>query len=76
MEANDMHLSIEHKFKNKKIIIPANYVTVCKEASKTSSPFTVQYLDHQFFKTFDGHLFYNSNRSRRGVDARVAHIHA
>lgn len=32
-----------------------------------SQPYTVQYLEHGFFKSFDGHLFYKSIRPGIGV---------
>lgn len=77
MEADAMHSTIERKLKNKKINVPADYVSVCKEARRIPSPYSVHYLNHKFFKNFDGHLFYSSIRPGRGVgDARVQDIRA
>lgn len=66
IEADAVHSTIEQRLKNKKINVPADYVTVCREARK-SNPYFVEYLHHEFFKCFDNHLFYKSVRPGRGV---------
>lgn len=77
MEADSMHSTIERRLKNKHINVPADYVTVCREARKSPKPYSVEYLEHGFFKCFDGHHFYSSIRPGRGVgDPRVTDVKA
>lgn len=76
MEADAVHSTIEKKLKNKKINVPADYITVCQDARR-SKPYSVEYLDHHFFKYFDGSLFYKSIRPGRGVGSpRVVDVRA
>lgn len=51
MEVDSMHSTIERKIRNKKINVPADYVSICKSVC-TKSPYTVEYLSHNFFKSF------------------------
>lgn len=51
MEVDSMHSTIERKVRNRKINVPADYVSICKSACK-KSPYTVEYLTHKFFKSF------------------------
>ena len=75
MEADAMQSCIERKLKHKQINVPADYITVCKEARKNPAPYNVQYLDHHFFKNFDKHLFYSCIRPGKGVGSpRVVDI--
>lgn len=61
MEADSIHNTIERRLQNRKINVPAEYITVCEEARKCN-PYTVHYLSHDLFKCYDGHLFYKSVR--------------
>lgn len=56
-----MHYLITQRLKNQKSNVSAGYFAVCIESSKTLSLYNLQY----FFKYFDKHLFYNSNRPGR-----------
>jgi len=51
MEVDCMHSTIERKIRNKKINIPADYVSICKTAC-TKQPYIVEYLTYDFFKSF------------------------
>lgn len=76
MEADTVHSTIEKRLKNRKINVPADYITVCQEARK-SKPYSVQYLHHDFFKSFDDSLFYKSVRPGRCVGSpRVVDVRA
>lgn len=66
MEADSIHSTIERRLRYKNINVPADYISVIKEA-RMSQPYTVQYWEHGFFKSFDGHLFYKSIRPGIGV---------
>lgn len=66
MEADAIHLTIEKRLENRKINVPADYITVCQEDRKRQ-PYSVQYLYHDFFKCLDGNHFYKSVRPGRGV---------
>jgi len=61
MEVDSMHSTIERKVRNKKINIPADYVTICKTAC-TKEPYYVEYLTFDFFKSFSKILFFKSIR--------------
>jgi len=51
MEVDCMHSTIERKIRDKKINIPADYVSICKTAC-TKHPYIVEYLSYGFFKSF------------------------
>lgn len=68
MEVDSIHSVIERKIRNKKINIPADYVYVCKTACQ-KSPYKVKYLDHTFFKKYDGLNYFKSIRPGRGTGA-------
>lgn len=77
MKADAMHSCIERKLKNKNINVPADYVTICIEARKSPAPYTVNYVDHKFFKNFDGNACYKSLRPGRSVSSpRVVNVRA
>lgn len=61
MEVDSMHAMIEKKLKNKVINVPAEYITICKNAKKVK-PYQVEYLNYSFFKNFKEMNFYNSIR--------------
>lgn len=76
MEADAVHFTIEKRLENRKINVPADYITVCQEARK-SKIYSVQYLYHDFFKCLDDNLFYKSVRPGRGVGSpRVVDVRA
>ncbi|KAF0746515.1 Uncharacterized protein FWK35_00025276, partial [Aphis craccivora] len=52
MEVDSMHSTIEQKI---------NYVSICKSAY-TKSPYTVEYLSHDFFKPFTSLQYFKSIR--------------
>ena len=49
MEADSMHSVIEWKLRNRKINVPADYMTICQNAYKLK-PYTIKYLSFDFFK--------------------------
>lgn len=61
MEVDSMHAMIEKKLKNQVINVPAEYISICKNAKK-SKPYTVEYLSYSYFKNFKNLQFYNSIR--------------
>lgn len=67
MEVDSMQSTIERKIKNTKINVPADYVTICKNACITN-PYYVEYLSFEFFKSFSNILFCKSIRpgNKRG----------
>lgn len=71
-----MHSTIERKIRNKKINVPADYVSICKSAC-TKSPYTVEYLSHDFFKSFTSLQYCKSIRpgNKKG-DTVVTNIKA
>lgn len=74
MEADSMHATIERRLKGRIVNIPAEYITICKEARKNPEPYTVHYLTHEFFKKFDSLHFYNSIRpGRKKGDPKVCY---
>ncbi|XP_050060947.1 uncharacterized protein LOC126551490 [Aphis gossypii] len=61
MEVDSMHSTIERKVRNRKINVPADYISICKSAC-IKSPYTVEYLTHDFFKSFSSITFCKSIR--------------
>jgi len=61
MEVDSMHSTIERKIRNRKINVPADYVSLCKTAC-TTKPYVVEYLTYNFFKSFSKILFCKSIR--------------
>lgn len=61
MEVDSMHSTIERKVRNRKINVPADYIPICKSAC-IKSPYTVEYLTHDFFKSFSSITFCKSIR--------------
>lgn len=61
MEVDSMHSTIERKVRNRKINVPADYVSICKSAC-IKSPYKVEYLTHDFFKSFSSLHFCKSIR--------------
>ena len=62
MECDKMHACIEMRLKNTEINVPADYISVCAKARKHPNPFSVQYVDHTFFKNFGNLSKYKSIR--------------
>lgn len=56
IEVDSMHSTIERKIRNRKINVPADYVSLCKTAC-TTKPYIVKYLTYNFFKSFSKILF-------------------
>ena len=46
MEANSIHSTIERAIKNKNIVVPAEYIDICRTARKNLEPYDVTYLDN------------------------------
>lgn len=67
MEVDSMHSTIERQIRACKINLPADYVYHCIKARQNPAPYEVKYLNHTFFKKFDGLKFYNSIRPGRAV---------
>lgn len=65
MEADSIHSTIERKLRKKNIYVPADYISVIKEA-RMLQPYDVRYIDHDFFKCIDKYLFYRSIRPGTG----------
>lgn len=63
MEVDSMHSTIERKVRNRKINVPADYISICKSAC-IKSPYTVEYLTHNFFKSYSSITFCKSIRPR------------
>lgn len=61
MEVDSIHALIEKNLKNKVINVPAEYITICKNAKK-AKPYTVEYLNYSYFKNFININFSNSIR--------------
>lgn len=75
MECDSMHSVIERHLKNKDINVPADYVTICKNARKHPKPYNVKYLDYSFFKDFSKDMNYKSIRPGNKVgDPKVTDI--
>lgn len=70
MEVVSMHSTIERKVRTKKINVPADYVTICKTAC-TKTPYYVEYLTFDFFKSFYNILFFKSIRPGNKKDDPV-----
>lgn len=62
MECDSMHSTIERKIQGRVINVPADYIQLAKTARKFPRPYTVKYLQHDFFKDFSGQNFYKSIR--------------
>ncbi|XP_039295862.1 uncharacterized protein LOC120354035 [Nilaparvata lugens] len=69
MEADSIHSTIERRLRLRNIQVPADYISVIREA-RISQPYSVQYIEHSFFKSFNDHLFYRSVRPGKGVGAK------
>lgn len=61
MEVDSMHAMIKKKLKNQVINVPAEYISICKNAKKSKS-YTVEYLSYSYFKNFKNLQFDNSIR--------------
>ena len=59
MEVDSVHSTIEQKVKNGNINHPQSYVDAMKEC-RCNDPYTVEYLDHTFFKDFSAIKYFNS----------------
>ncbi|CAF4857457.1 unnamed protein product [Pieris macdunnoughi] len=76
MEVDSMHAMIEKKLKNQVINVPAEYITICKNAKK-SKPYIVEYLNYSYFRNFKNLQFYNSIRpGKMKGDPKVTDIRA
>lgn len=51
MEADSMHSTIERHLKNKVINVPAEYISIAKQARKCPAPYNTKYLylDYTYF---------------------------
>lgn len=77
MEVDSVHACIERKLKNKIINVPADYISVCKEARVHPKPYYVHYLMNDFFNSYKDILFYKSIRpGKKPGDATVTDIRA
>lgn len=65
MEADSIHAATERRLKNKKINVPTNYVTVCRQDRK-SQPYALKYLGRGFFKCSEDN-FCDNIRPRRSI---------
>ncbi|KAJ8895760.1 hypothetical protein PR048_001098 [Dryococelus australis] len=65
MEADSMQTAIERQLNHKTINVPADYVYACRRARKNSRPYVVKYVNHEYFKQFDQHHMYTTNRPGR-----------
>lgn len=63
MEVDSMHASIARSLRNKIINVPAEYISICRNARKKPKPYNVQYLTHSFFKSHDDVKFLKSIRA-------------
>jgi len=63
MEVDSMHSTIERKVRNKKINIPADYVTICKTAC-TKEPYYIECLTFDFFQIIFLNTFFQINTFR------------
>lgn len=70
MEVDSTHSTIERKVRTKKINVPADYVTICKTAC-IKTPYYVEYLTFDFFKSFYNILFFKSIRPGNKKDDPV-----
>lgn len=76
MEVDSMHSTIERKVRNKKINVPVDYISICKSAC-IKSPYTVEYLTHNFFKSFSSLNFCKSIRpGNKKADTVVTNLKA
>lgn len=67
MEVDSVHSLIEQRVKNAKIYCPADYVEIIQEARQTTKPYTIKYVQHNFFKDFSNIGELKSIRPGRAV---------
>lgn len=77
MEVDSMHSTIEKKLRNRNINVPADYVDVCKKARTNPFPYTVNYLNFEYFKKYSSLKIVPSIRpGKKSGDPTVNQIHA
>lgn len=62
MECDSMHAAIERCLKYRDINVPADYIHICKTARQKRPPYSVNYINHTFFKDFSKNMIYRSIR--------------
>ncbi len=67
MEADSVHSAIESRIRTQEIYLPSGYVMAAKMA-RHSNPYYVEYLHHEFFRSFENLTYYKSIRpgSKKG----------
>ncbi|XP_031327727.1 uncharacterized protein LOC116158984 [Photinus pyralis] len=66
MECDSVHSVIERRLKHKEIHLPSDYVTISKEARKTSTPYKTKMLEYSFFKDYSASKFLRYTSLRPG----------
>lgn len=61
MECDSVHATIERKKKGRDLYVPADFITIIKEA-RLSQPYQVRYLNHTFFRDFSSLTYLKSIR--------------
>lgn len=61
MEVDSVHSQIEKKVRNLTINVSADYVLAMKKACRNPEPYSVNYIDHNFFKNYEK-IFHTSNQ--------------
>lgn len=63
MECDSMHSNIERQLRNQDIYLPSSYINACKHARKLPEPYSVKYLNYNFFLNYNAVCnFYRSIR--------------
>lgn len=77
MECDSMHASIERKLRNRKIHVPSDYLEIFRNARQNPEPYSVEYLQHTFFKDYTNPSVYQSIRpGNKTGDPTVTNIRA
>lgn len=61
MECDSVHAACERALRDKKIYVPSNYKTYIEDA-RPKQPYKVEYLKHDFFKTYSDLTYYSTIR--------------
>lgn len=70
MECDSVHAACERALKDKKIYVPSNYKTYIEQA-RPKHPYMVEYLKHDFFKTYTNLTYYSTIRPGHKVGDQV-----
>lgn len=62
LECDFMHSCMERTLQNMRINVPADYISIYELARQNPRPYKVEYLDHNFFKSFASVMKYHSIR--------------